>query len=294
MLTPVIMHVNCCEQGQSIEEICSKAVKFGFNGVEFRYKRFKFGYNESSIETSNEYLDRIAVASKKCGLEHILFGGGPILTNESNASVRSRQTKEYCDFLKSASKRFEISVCNLLSGTIFSEQFPRWQGDKQGSSAATPEQLSWLVESFKEIGEIAGEHNIQLAFETHPGRYHDNIDATMHLVNSIGLENIGVNLDYANMLAFGELPPLDEILNICKDKLFYVHIKNAYTIPLLKYHQFPCALEDGVINTRELVLKLKKINYKGPVAIEAAREGDREWFAKQDISYYKTLLKGKK
>jgi len=284
------MHVNCCEQGQSIEDICRKAVEYNFDGVEFRFKRFKFGYNESSIETSSEYLNRIATASEKYGLKHILFGGGPILTNEPDTSIRKQQTKEYCDFLKSASSHFGLSVCNLLSGTIFSDKFPRWQGDKQGSSAATPEQFAWLVESFKEIGETAGEYNIQLAFETHPGRYHDNIDATMHLVNNIGLENVGINLDYANMLAFGELPPLDEVLNICKDKLFYVHFKNAYTIPRLQYHQLPCALEDGVINTRELVFRLKEMNYKGPVAIEAAREGDREWFAQQDITYYKTLI----
>ena len=33
---PIIMHVNYCEQGQTIEEICEKAVKWGFDGVEFR------------------------------------------------------------------------------------------------------------------------------------------------------------------------------------------------------------------------------------------------------------------
>lgn len=39
MTMPVIMHVNYCEQGQTLEEICRKAVGWGFDGVEFRRKR---------------------------------------------------------------------------------------------------------------------------------------------------------------------------------------------------------------------------------------------------------------
>ncbi len=30
------MHINYCEQGQTIPEICEKAASWGFSGVEFR------------------------------------------------------------------------------------------------------------------------------------------------------------------------------------------------------------------------------------------------------------------
>ena len=49
----VIMHINYCEQGQEIEDICSKAIDWGFDGVEFRRRR------SGVEETTEEYLDRL-------------------------------------------------------------------------------------------------------------------------------------------------------------------------------------------------------------------------------------------
>jgi len=51
-----------------------------------------------------------------------------------------------------------------------------------------------------------------------------------------------------------------------------------------------CGLGDGVINNREFLHILKSKEYQGPFCIEAPRQGDREWFAKQDIAYIRTLL----
>jgi len=35
---------------------------------------------------------------------------------------------------------------------------------------------------------------------------------------------------------------------------------------------------------------LKEAGYDGPLCIEAPRNGDREWFAKADITYLKLLM----
>lgn len=45
MIWPVIMHATCCEQGQTIDEMCANCSKWGFDGIEFRRKRS--GVNES-------------------------------------------------------------------------------------------------------------------------------------------------------------------------------------------------------------------------------------------------------
>jgi hypothetical protein len=60
MENPVIMHVNYMEQGQSIEEICEKAVKIGFDGVEFRRK----------MKNMNDeaYLEKLAILLKNQNL----------------------------------------------------------------------------------------------------------------------------------------------------------------------------------------------------------------------------------
>ncbi|MDD5598086.1 MAG: sugar phosphate isomerase/epimerase [Victivallaceae bacterium] len=289
MKNPILMHINCLEQGQSLEEICRKVAAWGFDGAEFRMKRHKIGRNEAPGETTDSYLDRIARGMGKNNLRQIAFGGGPILTDEPDSAKRRQQTDECIKFYRAAARRFRLSVCNVLAGTIYDSRSPAYHADRQGAAAATREQFDWIVESFRAIGEAAGELGIRLAFETHPGRYHDSAEASRRLVEAIGLENVGINLDYANLLGFGQLPPLEEVLNTCGDKLYYVHFKNAYTVAYLPYHHFPCPLADGVINTRELLRQLKMRNYAGPVTIEASRPGDREWFARQDLAYYRTI-----
>ena len=49
-------------------------------------------------------------------------------------------------------------------------------------------------------------------------------------------------------------------------------------------------LADGEINTRHLLRLLKKSGYEGPICLEGPRAGDREWFARQDVSYVRKLL----
>ena len=67
MNNPIIMHVNYCEQGQTIEEMCKKAVKWGFDGIEFRAKR------AGVDETREDYIDEVARAQKVSGLKYVLF-----------------------------------------------------------------------------------------------------------------------------------------------------------------------------------------------------------------------------
>ena len=85
----IIMHINYCEQGQTLDETCRKAAAWGFDGVEFRNKRFNIE------EDMNVYLNTLYKASKKHGLKNVLFGGGtPNLMNPDRES-RERDL-EYC------------------------------------------------------------------------------------------------------------------------------------------------------------------------------------------------------
>ena len=68
MAYPIIMHVNYCEQGQTVEEICRKAAAWGYGGVEFRRKR------SGVEETTEEYLDKLEAGVTASGLGHVLFG----------------------------------------------------------------------------------------------------------------------------------------------------------------------------------------------------------------------------
>ena len=89
MSYPVIMHVNYCEQGQSIREICAFAAKCGFDGVEFRRKRVKVD------ETPREYLDEIARWTREYGHRYVLFGGPGIDAMTPDRAALRREIARY-------------------------------------------------------------------------------------------------------------------------------------------------------------------------------------------------------
>lgn len=283
-MNPIIMHVNYCEQGQTIEEICFKAVEWGFDGVEFRRKR------NGIVENVEEYLDSIAKAVAKSGLKEVIFGSpGPNLMVKDEKK-RQQEIEEAINFYKLASERIKLSVCNTFTGTLVNEDkgVSRSDYDKHGSYAASEEQWRWAAEGFKHLGRLAEELNFKFAFETHMNYIHDLPAAAKKLVDMIANPAVGVNLDYGNAVYFKGAPSIKETISQVGASLFYVHLKNSIG---LMNSRIPTGLGEGEINHREYLRLLKATGYTGPICIEAPRSGDREWYAKQDIAYIKSLLK---
>ncbi len=279
----IIMHVNYMEQGQSIEEICEKAVKFGFDGVEFRRKMQNM--------SDDQYLEKLAFAVEKSKLKYVLFGSpGPNLMLPEK-DKREKEIEEAINFYRKAAKYFRLTVCNTMTGPLINPSYPYSQYEKHGSNYANENHWKWAIEGFKILGDIAEELGFYFAFETHMGYLHDTVLSSKKLVDLIDKKHVGINLDYGNIICFKDPPSLEEVIKICDNKLYYVHFKNLFKVNGIEYGNIiPCALEEGIINHREFLKLLKKINYKGPICIESPRNGDREYFAKQDISYLKSIL----
>ena len=122
MSIPIIMHVNYCEQGQTILEICEKAVSWGYDGVEFRSKR------TGVEETTEEYLDSIAEGVRKSGLKYVLFGGpGPNL-NKPDKSAREAEIQWAINFFRLASERFKLTVVNTTGSWNPTQNSPNKSG----------------------------------------------------------------------------------------------------------------------------------------------------------------------
>jgi len=271
------------EQGQSIEEICEKAVKLGYDGVEFRRKMKNM--------SDDEYIENLARAVEKSKLKYVLFGGPGVNLMDPEHENRKEEIENAIYFYRKASKYFKLTVCNTMTGPLINSSYPYFQYEKHGSNYANEKHWEWAVEGFKILGDIAEELDFYFAFETHMCYLHDTALSTKKLVDLIDKKRVGINLDYGNIICFKEPPPLDEVIKICGDKLYYVHLKNLFKMNGIEYGNYiPCALEDGIINNREFLKLLKERNYKSPICIEAPRNGDREYFAKQDILYLKYLL----
>ena len=284
MSLPIIMHVNYCEQGQKIPEMCQKAVDWGYDGIEFRR------YRRGEDETSESYLDTIAKSADKSGLQWVMFGGPGFDLMTDDAQARKAQVEEGLAFYKMAADRVKLSVCNCMAGTLRNpdSSIPYGQYDKHGSGIATDDHYKWAAEGYKELGALAEKLDFRLAFETHMGYLHDLPVPTKKLLGMIGSPAVGANLDYGNMVYFPSSPSLSETIETLGDGMFMVHLKNS--MPSGDGRN-AVGLGDGIVNHREYLRLLKESGFDGPICIEAPRQGDREWFAQQDIAYLKALMK---
>ena len=285
MAYPVIMHVNYCEQGQTVEEICQKAVAWGFDGVEFRRKR------SGVEETTEEYLDELEKGVKASGLKHVVFGyPGPLLIKE-DAGERERDVEEAIAFYRHVNERLGVNTVNLLTGALHNpdKSVPYFDYTKHGSFIVTDEQWAWQVKGCRDMADGLKDVDIRFGFETHMVYVHDTAEAARRLADDIDRPSIGVNLDYGNIIGYRKRPSLPEAIEMLADKLYYVHLKNA--APLRGAQGLmPTALAEGQINNREFVRLLIEAGYDGPLCVEAPRGGDREWYAVQDLAYLKSVL----
>ncbi len=285
MAYPVIMHVNYCEQGQTVEEICRKAANWGFDGVEFRRRRSRVE------ETREEYLNSLADGVESSGLRHVLFGApGPDLS-KADAGEREREVEDAIEFYRIAADRFGVDTVNLLTGNIRNPNpdIGYFERTQHGSFIATDEQWQWQIDGCRALADGLDGVDIRFGFETHPVYLHDTIEATKKLIDAIDRPAIGANLDFGNMLGFDGHPSLEESIRTFGDKLHYVHLKNSASVRGGSF-RIATALGEGQINNREFMMLLMDIGYEGPVCIEAPRPGDREWFAQQDLAYIKSVL----
>ena len=287
MKNKVIMHINYCEQGQTIPDLCAKAADWGFDGIEFRGKR------QAVQETPQDYLDEIARSMKKAGLKEVMFGYPTPNMTLTDAAARAKEIKEGIKFYEMAKKRLKsaFNVSNAFTGPLTNpdKTIPYAQYDKHGSGCATEDQWKWATEGYQIIGDAVAKLGIRLAFETHMGYLHDTPFAAKKLVDLIGKPSIGVNLDYGNAVYFQKNPSLAETIPALGKTIFYTHLKNSIGLP--PGGRIPTGLGDGQINHREYLRLLKQIGYKGPIGIEAPRPGDREWYAVQDLTYIKSVMK---
>lgn len=286
MKHPLIMHVNYCEQGQTLEEMCRKAVIWGFDGIEFRRSRSKVE------ETPEQYLDELAAAVKKAGLKHALFGGPGTDLMANDPVRREKEIADATRFYRLAAERVKLTVCNTTTGSLMNPDknvsYTYNTYHKHGSFVATPAHWQAAIDGFKTLGKLAEELGFKFAFETHMGYLHDYPLVTKDLVDRIDSPAVGVNLDYGNAVYMPDNLPMAETIKKISSSLFYVHLKNS--MPLPDGGRLATGLADGEINHREYLRLLKEVGYSGPICIEAPRAGDRECFAQQDVVYLKKLL----
>ena len=291
-MSDIIMHVNYGETGfgrfgkNSIEDIFKIAVDIGYDGIEFRSSIPQ----ELSHLSYESYIDEIGRCKGKYGLKTIILSAryGDLLSksNEECDKAIAENIKQ----VRYANKICGTTIFNAAAKVIKSSiaTAPSGSYEFHGSVAASEKDWEDTVKVFKTVAKELENLGIRFAFETHMNTIHDTPQATKKLVDMIGSQAIGVNMDYGNTVYFPNCLGLEETIDLYGDKLFYTHFKNSMAVGK---ERVPTALSEGEINHRIYLEKLQATGFNGPIGIEAPRPGDRKYYAKMDYEYIKTVIK---
>lgn len=110
----------------------------------------------------------------------------------------------------------------------------------------------------------------------------------LRAIHDVGLDNQGINLDVANLILYGKANPVDA-LDVIGTLVRGLHAKDGLypTDPHKLGEEVP--IGQGKVDFPQLIKRLKKLNYRGPITIEREIEGAQQL---EDIRKAKVYLEG--
>ena len=172
------------------------------------------------------------------------------------------------------------------------------QGEQvsQGASRTASEQDFVLTaERLRDAGHVAAGLNVSIAIEVHQGSLADNSTATLHLLDLVGLSNVGANPDLGNIYWHYEYPDetAEAAIVALAPRAVYWHCKNLRRqhIPELRRAFFQrVPLPDGDLDYRFAIAAMRDAGYDGYLAVEGAREGDALSQDRRGAEYVRQIL----
>jgi L-ribulose-5-phosphate 3-epimerase len=108
----------------------------------------------------------------------------------------------------------------------------------------------------------------------------------LRTIEEIGLDNVGINLDPANLILYGKANPVDA-LDVFGKYILGVHAKDGLYPTSGRYLGQEVPLGQGKVNFPAFIARLKEVGYAGALTIEREISGDQQT---ADIRSAKVLL----
>ncbi|HEY3739241.1 MAG TPA: sugar phosphate isomerase/epimerase family protein [Bryobacteraceae bacterium] len=214
-----------------------------------------------------------AAVSGGPGREIYDFTQGPLtigLVPRDVRAARIAHMKEVSDFAKKAGIRAVQSHCGFIpenpNNSLYKE----------------------TVDAIREVARYCKSNGQNFRCET--GQ--ETPITLLRAIRDVGLDNVGVNFDAANLILYGKANPVDAV-DILGPYIQGVHAKDGLypTDPEKLGEEVP--IGQGKVNFPVFIEKLKKIGYKNPLTIEREIRGDKQT---ADIlaskAYLERLIKG--
>ena len=235
------------------------------------------GWNHSLM--TDEIAEKVNECTKKYGITISTFWcgwsgpavwdfkEGPLTLGLIPAEYRFQRMQELVhgsDFAK------KIGVTNIATHAGFLPEVPE------------TEQYRSVIAALKFVANHAKENDQYFLFET--GQ--ETPVTLRRAIEDIGTENLGINLDPANLILYGKANPVDA-LDVFGEFVRDIHAKdgcyptNGHNLGEEK------ALGEGKVNFPKFIAKLKEIGYDGPITIEREITGEQQI---TDIKSAKAML----
>jgi len=194
------------------------------------------------------------------------------LVPEAYRAVRLEDLKKSADFAQ------RLGVHDLATHVGFVPEQPVYQGYRE------------LVSAVRYIAQYCAQKDLYFNFET--GQ--ETPVTLMRLFDDVGMDNLGVNLDPANLILYGRGNPIDAI-DIYNGKIRGVHVKDG-DYPKGDFSKLGVqkVVGTGSVNFPVFLPKLLKSGYTGDLYIEheisGYAEDDRNADIIKTIAYIKKLM----
>ena len=195
------------------------------------------------------------------------FYGGPLtigLVPRATRKARIENLKQASDFAKQAGVPALLSHCGFI---------PEDPNDPLYEET---------VEAIREVAKYCQGNGQTFLFETGE----ETPVTLLRTIMDVGMDNMGVNFDTANLLLYGKANPGDAIEIIGK-YIRGVHAKDGFypTNPKELGRQVPVG--QGLVDFPRIIRRLKEIDYRGAITIEREISGPQQ---DQDIREAKAYL----
>ena len=138
------------------------------------------------------------------------------------------------------------------------------------------------VSAIRQVAQHCKKNNQYLLFET--GQ--ETPVTLRRTIEDVGEDNLGINLDAANLILYGKANPVDA-LDVFGEYVRDVHAKDGKYPTDGRHLGEETPLGEGKVDISALIKKLKEVGYNGTLIIEREISGEKQ---KQDIISAKKLL----
>jgi sugar phosphate isomerase/epimerase len=257
--------------GEDPRESLRKAKEIGVDNVQMGVPPDKYLEGEGLEELRSALKEfGIKVTTVFCGFEGESYADIPTVRKTVGFVPRGRRAERIRKAMKISDFAKEIGCDRIAAHVGFIPEDP------------SDPLYGEVVEAVREVAEYCKENGQLFCLET--GQ--ETAQTLLRFIKDVGMDNIRVNFDPANMILYGVGDPI-EALELLKDYVVGVHCKDGKW-PTEKDklgHEVP--LGEGDVGIERFIEKLKEIGYTGPLTIEREITGEEQ---KRDMLKAKALL----